>query len=249
MDAALSILTVYREEGEDRPYEDGLGEDGYWRYKWQGADPDHSDNRSLRAILREGKPLVWFNGVAKGLYEAVFPVFLVGEEPGMRQFVLAITDDLREQWDLESPHPADIALRTEYAVAEAKRRLHQEPFRKLVLRAYEEQCALCRLRHHPELLDAAHIHPDSEGGAARVSNAMAMCAIHHRAFDRLVIGVSPDYVVKVREDVLEEVDGPTLRHALQGIHNAEITVPRSRPSWPDRELLDSRFQRFLAAAG
>lgn len=44
-----------------------------------------------------------------------------------------------------------------------------------------------------------------------------MCAIHHRAFDALVLGVTPKYGVEVREDVLDEKDGPTLLHALQGV--------------------------------
>jgi len=39
-------------------------------------------------------------------------------------------------------------------------RLHQPIFRARVLRAYGEACAMCRLRH-AELLDAAHILPDT----------------------------------------------------------------------------------------
>lgn len=49
--AALSILTTHRERPEDRPYEDNIGPDGYPRYKWQGSDPQASDNVALRVAM------------------------------------------------------------------------------------------------------------------------------------------------------------------------------------------------------
>lgn len=247
-EAALSILTTYRARPEDRPYEDAEGPDGYWRYKWRGTDPDHYDNVALRRAMQLGKPLVWFVGVAPGVYLPIYPVWLVGEEPEHHQFVLALSEEMRNQWlDPSLVHPVDLALRREYAHAVVKQRLHQRVFRERVLIAYDSQCALCRLRH-PELLDAAHIKEDSEGGEPIVPNGLAMCAIHHRAFDAQVLGIRPDYVVEIRKDVREERDGPTLRHALQGLHKAELILPRQRTAWPDPELLEERFERFLQAS-
>jgi len=115
-----------------------------------------------------------------------------------------------------------------------------------VLAAYDRQCALCRLRH-PELLDAAHIKEDAEGGKPVVTNGIAMCAIHHRAFDALVVGVTPTYQVEVRRDVLTEHDGPTLQHALQGIHGTALLLPRRRTQRPDPQLLEERYERFRQA--
>jgi putative restriction endonuclease len=143
-------------------------------------------------------------------------------------------------------HPVDLTLRRQYAEATVKQRLHQRVFRERVLIAYRSQCTLCRLRH-PELLDAAHIKEDADGGQPIVPNGLAMCAIHHRAFDAQVLGIRPDYVVEVRRDVREEHDGPTLQHALQGMHRQSLTLPRSRAAWPSRELLEERFERFLLA--
>ena len=34
-------------------------------------------------------------------------------------------------------------------------------------------------------------------------NGVAMCAIHHRAFDRAVLGIRPDHVIEIRQDVLD----------------------------------------------
>ena len=53
-----------------------------------------------------------------------------------------------------------------------------------------------------------------------MSGRMSLCRLHHAAFDRSFLGVHPDYIIRVRTDVLEEVDGPMLRHGLQGVAGA-----------------------------
>ncbi len=245
--AAISILTTYRERLEDRPYDDNIGPDGYPRYKWRGMDPNFRDNKALRNAMELRKPLAWFVGVGPGLYEVVFPIWLIDEEPSEHQFVVALDPVMDANWQREVFLTAEDEMRRrEYAMTLVRRRLHQPDFRRRVLAAYERQCALCRLRH-PELLDAAHIKEDAEGGEPIVSNGIAMCAIHHRAFDELVVGVTPDYQIEVRKDVLLEQDGPTLQHALKGIHRTEIVLPRRLTHQPDRALLEERYERFRTA--
>ena len=246
LEAALSILTTYTPPGVVPPYEDDVGEDSYPRYKWRGTDPQHSDNRALRSAMALAKPLMWFLGIARGIYRPQYPVWLVDEEPESQQFVVALDPTMRAGWSrsliVEPFNPG-----RRYAETMVRTRLHQRPFRDRVLLAYGSQCSLCRLRHIP-LLDAAHIKEDADGGEPIVPNGVAMCAIHHRAFDAHVLGVTPKYRVEVRPDVLREHDGPTLQHALQGLHGELITLPRHRPEWPNRELLEERFERFLQKA-
>ena len=68
-------------------------------------------------------------------------------------------------------------------------------------------------------VDAAHILPDGHPrGAPIVPNGLALCTLHHAAFDRHVLGVRHDLRVEIRLDVLEEEDGPMLEHGLQGFH-------------------------------
>ena len=126
-------------------------------------------------------------------------------------------------------------------------RLHQRSFRERVLRAYRSQCALCRLRHR-ELLDAAHIIPDREGGSPNVPNGLSLCKLHHAAFDNLFVGVRPDGIIEVRRDILEEQDGPMLLHGLKRLHQTRIYRPRSRANQPDPDLLEIRYARFVAEA-
>lgn len=249
LEAALSILTTYTVDPTKRPYDDKIGADGYPRYKWQGADGELAANRGLRAAMRDRKPLMWFVGVGPGEFEAIYPVYLVGEEPAEHQVVLAIDEAMREQWEPMADllqHPVDLAARRRYAEVVVRQRLHQRVFRDRVLLAYERRCALCHLRH-PELLQAAHIKEDSEGGEPVVPNGIAMCSLHHSAFDASVLGIRPDYTIQIRADVLEEIDGPTLKHALQGLHGELITLPGHQPARPDPLLLEERYQRFRAA--
>jgi putative restriction endonuclease len=128
-------------------------------------------------------------------------------------------------------------------LALVQRRTGQARFRESVLDAYASRCTLCRLRHR-ELLDAAHIVSYAEGGTHLVTNGMSMCTIHHRAYDLDILGVRPDGVAEVRADVLEEVDGPMLRHGLQEVHGVRIHLPRSAALRPSAEGLERRYERF-----
>ena len=241
--SALSIMTVWRTEGAERPYDDGDGPDGLIRYEWRGEDPDHSENRALRAAMEAGSPLIWFYGIGPGWFEPRFPVYLVKEEPASRQFVL----DFEVARGLITPGSIVEEHLRRYIVRETRQRLHQPVFRAQVMRAYEVRCAVCDLRH-AQLLDAAHIVPDShEGGIAAVRNGLSLCKIHHSAYDHGILGIRPDLVVEVRADLLDEVDGPMLRHGLQERHGQRLMmVPRSRREQPDRDLLAQQYATFLA---
>lgn len=242
--AALSIRTVYTVDGGVRPYEDAVGPDGLLRYKWRGGDADHAENRALREAMRRQVPLIWFCGVGQGVYRPVFPVFLLWEEPDQQQFVLD-PDVARGLVDRDTPVTEHLRR---YVLRETWQRLHQPVFRATVLRAYDTRCAVCALRHGV-LLDAAHIIADrEEAGVAAVRNGLALCKIHHAAYDCHVLGVRPDLVVEIRADLLEEVDGPMLEHGLKGRHGQRLMVlPAVRAERPDPELLDRRYTEFRTA--
>jgi putative restriction endonuclease len=241
---ALSIRTVWRPEGTERPYDDAIGGDGFIRYKWRGNDPDQADNRALRAAMFAGQPLIWFWGVGTGLYQAIFPIYLVDEEPNDQQFVVA-TDGLQHLKLRGSP--IEETLRR-YLRSETLRRLHQPVFRGMIMRAYEGSCAVCSLRHS-ELLDAAHIVPDRhELGVAAIRNGLALCKIHHAAYDAGILGVRPDLIVQIRGDILEETDGPLLEYGLKALHGQRLrVVPNIRRERPDGDLLALRYDQFRAS--
>ena len=79
-------------------------------------------------------------------------------------------------------------------------------------------------------------------------NGLALCKLHHAAFDSYMIGVTPDLEVKVRLDVLEEIDGPMLLHGLQGFEGRKILVPRPDHLKPNRDFLAERYDLFRRAS-
>jgi len=100
-----------------------------------------------------------------------------------------------------------------------------------------------------ELLEAAHILPDGHPlGEPVIPNSLALCKLHHAAFDRYLIGVTPDLEVTVRLDVLEEIDGPMLLHGLQGFQGRRIHVPRADHLKPNRDFLAERYALFRRAS-
>jgi putative restriction endonuclease len=242
----LSITTAPK-----GPYEDSFSYDGLLLYKYRGTNSQHHENVGLRKAFLRRIPLIYFHGILPGKYLAVWPVFIVDDVPEQLNFKVAV-DDLAYTLESDGVMPntlrdsADSARRS-YITTMVRNRLHQRGFRERVLSAYRDQCALCRLRHR-ELLDAAHIIPDNEpGGDPIVKNGIAMCKLHHAAFDKLFLGIRPDYVVVIRDDVLVETDGPMLRHGLQGLHHSNLLLPRQIDLRPDPSLLSRRWEIFKAA--
>ncbi len=133
-------------------------------------------------------------------------------------------------------------------MTETKRRLHQPVFASQVMLAYDTTCAVCSLGHR-ELLDAAHIVPDSDPlGLPVVQNGMALCKIHHAAYDRNILGIRPDYTIEIHQRLLHEIDGPMLTYGLQGHHGERLRkVPAMRSERPDEQRLARRYEEFRAA--
>ena len=251
-DAAISIITSYIPDGSKRPYEDSVGDDRLLRYKWRGINPQHADNISLRRAMERHLPLVWFTGVGyvpgtkTQLLRPEFPVWIVAEEAASQQFVVAVDDGSLMIPVGASPEVVEITKRYNERMVQVRH--HQPLFRSRVIHAYEMRCAVCRLPFR-ELLDAAHIKADSKGGLATVSNGMALCKIHHGAFDSNIIGISPDYVVHVKESVLQTFDGPTLQHSIKEMNGESLRqIPRTKIDRPDRDLLAERFNEFEQAS-
>lgn len=245
LEVPLSITTA-----PNGPYDDAFGYDNLLRYRYRGTDPQHRDNVGLRFAMQNHLPLAYFHGLVPGKYLAMWPVYVVRDQPEYLAFSIAVDD--ADQVELFSEgHQTTGAIadvRREYVTTTAVRRLHQNAFRERVLRAYRHQCAFCRLRHG-ELLDAAHIIPDKEPeGQPIVSNGLSLCRLHHATFDRFFVGVRPDGIIEVRSDILEEFDGPTLQHAIQGLHAQPIAVPRKPAERPSVDLLAKRYERFLEVA-
>ncbi len=246
-DMPLSIMTVHVPEGGRAPYEDGIGDDGLIRYRYRGTDPGHRDNVGLRLAMHRRVPLIYFVGVDRGWYAPVFPVYVVGDDPPALSFTIAADEEAGSRTVPGSRADLLADARRCYVTRVTRERLHQSVFRGRVLRAYRERCAICHLGHR-ELLDAAHILPDGHPlGEPIVPNGLALCKLHHAAFDANIVGVRPDLLVEVRQDVLREPDGPMLEHGLRGFHRQVILVPSRPEQKPNRDYLEERYAIFREA--
>ena len=245
--AALSLTTAARVAGKAPAYEDELDvENRAIPYHYRAGPIDQSDNRALRAAFELQVPLIYFHGIAPGQYLVVQPVFVTADDPAGRVVLLEVGmpyEDMQGQGMLSTP---DVRA---YALRQVKLRLHQQRFRRDVLRAYRQRCAICALRER-SLVQAAHIVEDPEPeGIAAVVNGLALCAIHHLAYDRNVLGIDPDGVVHIASRILKERDGPMLREGLQGFHGRPIHTPRQPTDQPDPKRLAVRFARFERLTG
>jgi len=243
----LSITTIVR-----GPYSDSFDDQsGTLRYAYRGTDPQHRDNVGLRRAMAERVPVVYFHAVEPGSYVAAYPVFVVGDDPSGLRFALQVDDLSAALAPAMAGHRIsedNTEARRAYVTRTVRQRLHQVVFRERVIRAYQERCALCSL-HHQELLDAAHITPDRDPeGEPVVSNGVALCKLHHAAFDRLFFAIRPDYLIEVRQSILDEHDGPMLVVGLQQIHERRILLPRRPSDRPDPERLERRYAEFLRAS-
>jgi putative restriction endonuclease len=238
--ATLSIQT-----SADSPYDDVHDADvGSIAYKYRGNNPMHPNNVGLRRAMERRLPIIYFVAVDPGVYDVIAPVYVTADDMTSLQFTLVADQFAYVNAGEDAVHTE---VRREYATRAVLQRLHQQQFRRHVLKAYRDQCAICRLKHL-ELLDAAHILSDRHPqGEPVVTNGLGMCKIHHSAYDANIIGIDPDARVHVREDILLETDGPMLKHGLQEVAGSKLVLPRNEMQRPNRDFLAERYKRFCAA--
>ncbi|MCW2984323.1 MAG: hypothetical protein JWR63_1893 [Conexibacter sp.] len=251
--AALALVTAPPSVGKPAPYEDTYDEgNGQFTYRFRDAGSSshgalqqaESDNRKLIEAYERGVPVLYFRGIAPGQYTPIAPAFVTSIDTASR------TASLEVGLPISDTTPAGLVSNEDtrrYATREAAYRLHQHRFRRAVLQAYRTRCTICSLKE-ASLLQAAHIIEDRDPlGGATVVNGLALCAIHHLAYDRNLLGIDPNGVVHIHERLLHEIDGPMLKNGLQHFHGAHILQPARPPDRPDRDRLARRFEAFGAA--
>jgi putative restriction endonuclease len=220
------------------PYRDETLALGVWRYAYQSTQT--GTNARLRSTMHSRLPIIFFKEIRRGVYVAIHPVHVIDDDPEAGFFTLAV----EEVALLPDPLHPDEAQRR-YVERVVRQRLHQPEFRSTVLLAYANHCAVCRLER-TQLLDAGHIVADSVAdGVPHVSNGLALCKIHHAAYDANLLGISPDGIVHIDDELLQIVDGPMLEHGLKGMHKRPLMwVPLRPVDRPDRDRLAQRWEEF-----
>ncbi|WP_044327253.1 phosphorothioated DNA-binding restriction endonuclease [Citrobacter amalonaticus] len=152
-----------------------------------------------------------------------------------------LIDTLAQQL-LEAHFPAsiqeDIADEMGFDIRTSLRQ-RDPKFRQMVLRAYNYQCAICgfNMRHDnaPIALEAAHIRWKQNHGPCEVPNGLALCAIHHKAFDRGSIGLDENMRVMVSGAVN---GGGVVQRLFWDFAGKAIALPPVKENYPGERFVE-----------
>lgn len=244
LNATLSILST-----PDSSYPDiDLG-GGLFAYAYRDGSKD-GDNLKLRKAFELQLPVIWHRGFkykSTTRYVPVFPVHIVEDDIENRRVIISLERELPNLDEVGNE--AEIERR--YTLTTVKRRLHQREFRGRLLVAYQMRCAVCRM-NYPKLLDGAHITADNDpDGIPSVDNGLALCKIHHAAYDAGLMGISPDYKVHISDELKEQTDsGPIILHGFHKLEGHSLAcLPKLEHEMPSRDRLEERFQQYESNNG
>ena len=126
-----------------------------------------------------------------------------------------------------------------YDLVETMRAYRDAKFRPSVLRAYRYQCAVCQCAL--KLIDAAHIIPVSfPNSSDEVTNGLALCRIHHGAYDNGLLGVQSDYRIVINPESERHLGELRLDMGINEFKSRlpdRITIPSTLEAQPDPRKL------------
>lgn len=118
-------------------------------------------------------------------------------------------------------------------------------FRKIVLTAYSERCAICKydikMNGVTLALEAAHIKMHAAGGPDKVTNGLALCVIHHKLFDLGIMTVDEDMKIHV----IESVEGDFGKKLNDEFHDKSISLPRRDKMAPASQYIRWHNERIF----
>lgn len=246
---------------EDGPYDDTVTQ-GQFEYIGEGLSGDQSENSPgnsalIDAVSSDIPVHFFYQQSSNGEWEYQGLVEVLGyefEERGGRQ-VLAFTMEHQHEKGPETAEPSQETVETERTqlenaldegprltedeeeYTEARRRARDSAFSELVREAYGGTCAICgSSRETPDgnqEVEAAHIYPKQEGGADDVRNGIALCKLHHWAFDTGWLAISDEYEILVQDE--PDRDG---YYEFKQLEGDTLHLPDTGEAKPHRKFLE-----------
>ena len=106
-------------------------------------------------------------------------------------------------------------------------------FRQEIMRLYDYTCSACRLRiitlDGRSAVDAAHIIPYSESYDDGIGNGVALCKLHHWAFDAGLLSLTDRYRLLISNAFEERGHAGLL---LRNLESKPILLPLQKPFYP-----------------
>lgn len=140
-----------------------------------------------------------------------------------------------------------IANRLGFSLAEINKQ-RDPKFRQMVLRAYNYQCAVCgyNLKQDcvPVGLEAAHVKWKQSGGLCVINNGLALCSIHHSAFDMGAIGLDSNLKLLVSggvngNDIIEKL--------FWDFEGKQIFLPKTKEDYLQDKFVEWHFREVFRA--
>ncbi|MBF0230737.1 MAG: HNH endonuclease [Desulfamplus sp.] len=154
-----------------------------------------------------------------------------------KQLVIDVVQELLND-NFPSTIHEDILQSIGIDIFSVKRKRDPE-FRERILRAYEYKCAICgfnvRINHIPIALEAAHIQWFQAGGPDIETNGLALCALHHKLFDRGALTISENLEIMV-SDRANGTQG--FNEWLMKFHGNKLKLPQRQEYLPDNNFRD-----------
>ncbi len=126
-----------------------------------------------------------------------------------------------------------VAEPRQYAVFSARKALRDANFQERVLTAYSNACAMCGVQLR--LVDAAHILPAAlPESTDDTSNGVALCALHHRAYDRGLVTFDSRYRTHINKAMKQELMEACLDGGLGDFLNRVFPTLEVPPTRADR---------------
>lgn len=129
-----------------------------------------------------------------------------------------------------------------------RQRVNQSFFRDTVLTAYLHQCCITGIGNAP-LLDACHISgwADDENNRTNPKNGLCMTPTFHRAYDKFLMAITPDYEIVISEQMMECAKSEETRRYLASLQQKKIMMPEKFA--PEQDLLARHYEEYLKSAG
>lgn len=120
-------------------------------------------------------------------------------------------------------------------------------FRHAVIEAYDCKCAVCGLKiYSPDTLswevEAAHIVPHSAKGKDDILNGLALCHLHHWAFDVGWFTLHENYTMQISAQIdklpddFGKIGNYEILHTIR--NNAKISLPKKRGIYPHQNAIN-----------
>jgi putative restriction endonuclease len=96
-----------------------------------------------------------------------------------------------------------VTIERRTVISQVTKKIRDVSFKSRVLTAYGGACSFCGIQL--KLIDAAHILPVERNGSDETWNGIALCALHHRAYDRSLVTFDENYRIILNEKALENL--------------------------------------------